>query len=66
MNFDLDVWRDSRKAITNAAGGAIMSFPIAGGEDQDFFHNSCCETRQTKADATLMDIWIRQSKLWAK
>ena len=38
--FDFDLRRDSRQTGPNAAGGAIVTFTKAGGEDQNFFHNA--------------------------
>ncbi len=38
VQFDFGVWRDARETVTDSAGGAVMPFAIARGQDQDFFH----------------------------
>ena len=38
--LDLDVGGDPRQSIADAAGGAVVTFPITSGEKKDFFHSS--------------------------
>ena len=41
VEFDVHaLGRDFAEAVANAAGGAVMSFAVAGGEDQNFFQDS--------------------------
>jgi hypothetical protein len=63
MQFDFCIGCYSRDTIANAAGGAVVTFPKAGADDQKSFHNSFGESVWSKADGTLMDICMRQSKL---
>lgn len=35
--LDFDVGSDPRQSIADATGGAVVTFPITSGEEQDFF-----------------------------
>ena len=71
VQFDFGLLRaDPRQSITHSAGSAIVTLSKTGGEDQDsLFHNSLGDAGETDvntADGSLMDIYIGQSKLWAR
>ena len=57
------VRRDFAETIAKAAGGAVMSFAKAGGEDEDSFQSSLGQKVAAQVGQSLMDISLRQSKL---
>ena len=74
VQLDLDgVRRDLAKTVANPAGGTVVSLAVAGGQDQDIFHNSLGAPSSRMAGQgvaspgswreSLMDICVRQSKV---
>src|SRR5205809_251133 len=64
--FDIRRWRDTGQSIANSSRGAVVTLSKTGGEDQDLFHDSLGEAGKNEtdtADGSLMDIYVRQSKL---